>query len=149
MVPLVNLTEAMNAARPSRHPQSTPDDHCISIESRDEEWDIPRAHKKKKSKTPRLITSRDSAFERLQEREDRQKKSAKFRLGPGPTHVSAFDQLGKEREAKPARSQHSRSKRREPAMTWVLRREEEAKSLPRELVRSRLGNPRDRDKIKL
>ncbi|VFQ91019.1 unnamed protein product [Cuscuta campestris] len=72
----VNLTSALNVAglsRPpqsARHPQSIHEGHCISIESDDGECDIPRAHKKKKGKTLNLETSRDSAFDRLKEREE-------------------------------------------------------------------------------
>ncbi|VFQ95949.1 unnamed protein product [Cuscuta campestris] len=66
----VNLAGALNAAGPSRplqatDPQITPDGHCVSIESDDGEWDIPRAHKKKKGKNIQPATSRNSAFERL------------------------------------------------------------------------------------
>ncbi|VFQ76180.1 unnamed protein product [Cuscuta campestris] len=42
--------------------QSTPQDHCVSVESDDGEWDIPRAHRKKKGKTLRPATSCDSAL---------------------------------------------------------------------------------------
>ncbi|VFQ72535.1 unnamed protein product [Cuscuta campestris] len=66
----VNVTGALNAAGSSRPPQGTnlqvtPDGHCVSVESDDGEWDIPRAHKKKKGKAVRPATSRNSAFERL------------------------------------------------------------------------------------
>ncbi|VFQ91505.1 unnamed protein product [Cuscuta campestris] len=76
------------------NPQVTPDGHCVSIESDDGEWDIPRAHKKKKEKTIRPATSRNSAFERLGDREEGQRKSAKQRLGQSVAHVSAFARLG-------------------------------------------------------
>ncbi|VFQ71175.1 unnamed protein product [Cuscuta campestris] len=96
----VNLTGALNAAGPSRppqgtNPQVTPDGHCILVESGDGEWDIPRAHKKKKGKTIRPATSRNSAFERLEDREECQRKLAKQRLGQSVAHVSAFARLGK------------------------------------------------------
>ncbi|VFQ76806.1 unnamed protein product [Cuscuta campestris] len=95
----VNLTGALNAAEPSRppqgtNPQITPDGHCVSIESDDGEWDIPRAHKKKKGKNIRPATSRNSAFERLGDREKGQRKSAKQRLGQSVAHVSTFARLG-------------------------------------------------------
>ncbi|VFR02697.1 unnamed protein product [Cuscuta campestris] len=82
----VNLIGALNAAGSSRppqdaHPQATPEGHCISVESDDEEWDVPRAHKKKKGKALRPTTSRNSAFEGLGDREEGQRKSAKLRLG--------------------------------------------------------------------
>ncbi|VFQ91982.1 unnamed protein product [Cuscuta campestris] len=112
----INLTGALNAAGPSRPPQGTnplitPDGHCLSVESGDDEWDIPRAHKKKKGKTIRPATSRNSAFERLGDREEGQRKSAKLRLGQSVAHVSAFARLGEMREAEPARTQRSRSNR--------------------------------------
>ncbi|VFQ79931.1 unnamed protein product [Cuscuta campestris] len=71
----VNLTGALNATGPSRppqnsHPQTTPEGHCISVESGDEEWDVPRAHKRKKGKALRPATSRNSAFKRLGDREE-------------------------------------------------------------------------------
>ncbi|VFQ86175.1 unnamed protein product [Cuscuta campestris] len=101
----VNLTGALNAAGPSRPPQGTnpkitPDGHCISVESGDEEWDILRAHKKKKGKAVRPATSRNSAFERQGDREEGQRKSAKLRLGQSAAHVSAFARLGEQMEAK-------------------------------------------------
>ncbi|VFQ79357.1 unnamed protein product [Cuscuta campestris] len=66
----INLAGALNAAGPSRplqgtNPLITPDGHCVSVESGDDEWDIPRTHKKKKGKAIRPATSRNSAFERL------------------------------------------------------------------------------------
>ncbi|VFQ64991.1 unnamed protein product [Cuscuta campestris] len=66
----VNLTSALNAAGPSRllqgtNPHVTPDGHYVSVERSDDEWDIPRTHKKKKGKTIRPATSQNSAFERL------------------------------------------------------------------------------------
>ncbi|VFQ98356.1 unnamed protein product [Cuscuta campestris] len=100
----INLAGALNAAGPSRPPQGmnplvTPDGHCVSVESGDDEWDVPRTHKKKKGKTIRPATSRNSAFERLGDREEGQRKSAKLRLGQSVAHVSAFARLG-EMEAK-------------------------------------------------
>ncbi|VFQ97331.1 unnamed protein product [Cuscuta campestris] len=97
----INLAGALNAAGPSRPPQATdpqitPDGHCVSIESDDGEWDIPRAHKKKKGKNIRPATSRNSAFERL---------------GQSVAHVIAFARLGEMREAEPARTRRSRSNR--------------------------------------
>ncbi|VFR01144.1 unnamed protein product [Cuscuta campestris] len=132
----VNLTGALNAAGPSRppqgtNPQVTPDGHCVSIESDDGEWDIPRAHKKKKGKNIRPVTYRNSAFERLGDREEGQRKSAKQRLGQSVAHVSAFARLGEVREAEPARTRRSRSNRQEPARTRASRQEEEAESQPR------------------
>ncbi|VFQ78615.1 unnamed protein product [Cuscuta campestris] len=78
----VNLTGALNAAGPSHppqgmNPQITPDGHCVSIESDDGEWDIPRAHKKKKGKNIRPATSRNSAFERLGDREEGRRKASR------------------------------------------------------------------------
>ncbi|VFQ68937.1 unnamed protein product [Cuscuta campestris] len=148
MVP-VNLTGALNAAGPSRPPQATnpqitPDGHCVSIESDDGEWDIPRAHKKKKVKNIRPATSRNSAFERLGDREEGQRKSAKQRLGQSVAHVSAFALLGEVREAEPARTRHSRSNRQEPARTRASRHEEEAESQSRLPVANRLTIPNDR-----
>ncbi|VFR01694.1 unnamed protein product [Cuscuta campestris] len=145
----VNLTGALNAAGPSRPPQGTnplitPDGHCVSVESGDDEWDIPRAHKKKKGKAIRPATSRNSAFERLGDREEGQRKSAKLRLGQSVAHVSAFARLGEMREAEPARTQRSRSNRQEPARTRVSRQEEEAESQPRVPVANRLTVPNDR-----
>ncbi|VFQ75007.1 unnamed protein product [Cuscuta campestris] len=145
----INLTGALNAAGPSRPPQGTnplitPDGHCVSVESGDDEWDIPRTHKKKKGKTIRPATSRNSAFERLGEREEGQRKSAKLRLGQSVAHVSAFAQLGEMREAEPARTQRSRSNRQEPARTRASRQEEEAESQPRVPVANRLTTPNDR-----
>ncbi|VFQ73942.1 unnamed protein product [Cuscuta campestris] len=145
----VNLTGALNAAGPSRpqqgtNPQITPDGHCVSVESGDDEWDIPRAHKKKKGKTIRPATSRNSAFERLGDREEGQRKSAKLRLGQSVAHVSAFARLGEVREAEPARTQRSRSNRQEPARTKASRQEEEAESQPRVPVANRLTVPNDR-----
>ncbi|VFQ61245.1 unnamed protein product [Cuscuta campestris] len=118
----VNLTGALNAAGPSRppqgtNPQVTPDSHCVLIESDDGEWDVPRAHKKKKGKNIRPATSRNSAFERLGDREEGQRKSAKQRLGQSVAHVSAFARLGEVRETEPARTRRSRSNRQEPART--------------------------------
>ncbi|RAL44047.1 hypothetical protein DM860_018020 [Cuscuta australis] len=145
----VNLTGALNAAGPSRppqgtNPQITPDGHCVSIESDDGEWDIPRAHKKKKGKNIRPATSRNSAFERLGDREEGQRKSAKQRLGQSVAHVSAFARLGEVREAEPARTRRSRSNRQEPARTRASRQEEEAESQPRLPVANRLTIPNDR-----
>ncbi|VFQ94022.1 unnamed protein product [Cuscuta campestris] len=145
----VNLTGALNAAGPSRPPQGTnplitPDGHCVSVESGDDEWDIPRAHKKKKGKTIRPATSRNSTFERLGDREEGQRKSAKLRLGQSVAHVSAFARLGEMREAEPARTQRSRSNWQEPARTRASRQEEEAESQPRVPVANRLTTPNDR-----
>ncbi|VFQ84434.1 unnamed protein product [Cuscuta campestris] len=145
----VNLTGALNAAGPSRppqgmNPQITPDGHCVSIESDDGEWDIPRAHKKKKGKNIRPATSRNSAFERLGDREEGQRKSAKQRLGQSVAHVSAFARLGEVREAEPARTQRSRSNREEPARMRASRQKEEAESQPRLPVANRLTIPNDR-----
>ncbi|VFR03610.1 unnamed protein product [Cuscuta campestris] len=145
----INLTGALNAAGPSRPPQGTnllitPDGHCVSVESGDDEWDIPRTHKKKKGKTIRPATSRNSAFERLGEREEGQRKSAKLRLGQSVAHVSAFARLGEMREAEPARTQRSQSNRQEPARTRASRQEEEAESQPRVPVANRLTTPNDR-----
>ncbi|VFQ81448.1 unnamed protein product [Cuscuta campestris] len=145
----VNLTGALNVAGPSRppqgtNPQITPDGHCVSVESGDGEWDIPRAHKKKKGKTIRPATSRNSAFERLGDREEGRRKSAKLRLGQSIAHVSAFARLGEGREAEPARTLCSRSNRQEPARTRASRQEEEAESQPRVPVANRLTVPNDR-----
>ncbi|VFQ60900.1 unnamed protein product [Cuscuta campestris] len=145
----VNLVGALNAAGPSRPPQATdphvtPDGHCVSIESDDGEWDIPRAHKKKKGKNIRPATSRNSAFERLGDREEGQRKSAKQRLGQSVAHVSAFARLGEVREAEPARTRRSRSNRREPARTRASHQEGEAESQPRLPVANRLTIPNDR-----
>ncbi|VFQ64364.1 unnamed protein product [Cuscuta campestris] len=145
----VNLTGALNAAGPScppqgTNPQITPDGHCVSVESGDEEWDIPRAHKKKKGKTIRPAISRNSAFERLGDREEGQRKSAKLRLGQSVAHVSAFARLGEGREAEPARTLSSWSNRQEPARTRASRQEEEAESQPRVPVANRLTIPNDR-----
>ncbi|VFQ77910.1 unnamed protein product [Cuscuta campestris] len=145
----INLTGALNAAGPSRPPQGTnplitPDGHSVSVESGDDEWDIPRTHKKKKGKTIRPATSRISAFKRLGEREEGQRKSAKLRLGQSVAHVSAFARLGEMREAEPARTQRSRSNRWEPARTRASRQEEEAESQPRVPVANRLTIPNDR-----
>ncbi|VFQ90990.1 unnamed protein product [Cuscuta campestris] len=128
----INLAGALNAAGPSRPPQGTnplitPDGHCVSVESGDDEWDIPRTHKKKKGKTIRPATSRNSAFERLGDREEGQRKSAKLRLGQSV-----------------ARTQRSRSNRQEPARTRASRQEEEAESQPRVPVANRLNIPNDR-----
>ncbi|VFQ89284.1 unnamed protein product [Cuscuta campestris] len=90
----VNLNSALNVAGPSRppqsgrHPQSIPEGHCISIENDDGECDIPRAHKKKKGKNLRRETSRDSAFDKLGEREECQRKSAKLRKRKKFTYLS-------------------------------------------------------------
>ncbi|VFQ88657.1 unnamed protein product [Cuscuta campestris] len=145
----VNLTSALNAAGPSRPPQATNpqitlDGHCVSIESDDGEWDIPRAHKKKKGKNIRPATSRNSAFERLGDREEGQRKSAKQRLGQSVAHVSAFARLGEVPEAEPARTRRSRSNWQEPARTRASREEEEAESQPRLPVANRLTIPNDR-----
>ncbi|VFQ79395.1 unnamed protein product, partial [Cuscuta campestris] len=145
----INLTGALNATGPSRPPQGTnplitPDGYCVSVESGDDEWDIPRTHKKKKGKTVRPATSRNSAFERLGDREEGQRKSAKLRLGQSVAHVSAFARLGEMREAEPARTQRSRSNRQEPARTRASRQEEEAESQPRVPVANRLTTPNDR-----
>ncbi|VFQ64914.1 unnamed protein product [Cuscuta campestris] len=145
----VNLAGALNAAGPSRPPQATnpqitPDGHCVSIESDDGEWDIPRAHKKKKGKNIRPVTSRNSAFERLGDREEGQRKSAKQRLGQSVAHVSAFARLDEVREAKPARTRRSRSNRQEPARTRASHQEEEAESKPRLPVANRLTIPNNR-----
>ncbi|VFQ89584.1 unnamed protein product [Cuscuta campestris] len=142
----VNLTGALNAAGPSRPPQATdpqitPDGHCVSIESDDDEWDIPRAHKKKKGKNIRPATSRNSAFERLGDREEGQRKSAKQRLGQSVAHVSAFARLG---EVRPARTRRSRSNWQEPARTRASHQEGEAESQPRLPVANRLTIPNDR-----
>ncbi|RAL39835.1 hypothetical protein DM860_013036 [Cuscuta australis] len=132
----VNLAGALNGAMPSRPPQATdpqvtPDGHCVSIESDDGEWDIPRAHKKKKGKNIRPATSRNSAFERLGDREEGQRKSAKQRLGQSVAHVSAF-------------ARRSRSNRQEPARTRASHQEGEAESQPRLPVANRLTIPNDR-----
>ncbi|RAL51999.1 hypothetical protein DM860_016497 [Cuscuta australis] len=145
----VNLVGALNAAGPSRPPQATdpqvtPDGHCVSIESDDGEWDIPRAHKKKKGKNIRPATSRNSAFERLGDREEGHRKSAKQRLGQSVAHVSAFARLGEVREAEPARTRRSRSNRQEPARTRAFHQEGEAESQPRLPVANRLTIPNDR-----
>ncbi|VFQ72338.1 unnamed protein product [Cuscuta campestris] len=145
----VNLAGALNAAGPSHPPQATdpqitPDGHCVSIESDDGEWDIPRAHKKKKGKNIRPATSRNSAFERLGDREEGQRKSAKQRLGQSVAHVSAFARLGEVREAEPARTRRSRSNRQEPARTRASHQEGEAESQPRLPVANRLTVPNDR-----
>ncbi|VFQ64995.1 unnamed protein product [Cuscuta campestris] len=145
----VNLSGALNAAGLSRppqgtNPQITPDGHCVSVESGDGEWDIPRAHKKKNGKTIRPATSRNSAFERLGDKEEGQRKSAKLRLGQSVAHVSAFARLGEMREAEPARTQRSRSNRQEPARTRASRQEEEAESQPRVPVANRLTTSNDR-----
>ncbi|VFQ79181.1 unnamed protein product [Cuscuta campestris] len=145
----VNLASALNAAGPSRPPQATdpqvtPDRHCVSIESDDGEWDISRAHKKKKGKNIRLATSRNSAFERLGDREEGQRKSAKQRLGQSVAHVSAFARLGEVREAEPARTRRSRSNRQEPARTRASHQKGEAESQPRLPVANRLTIPNDR-----
>ncbi|VFQ66062.1 unnamed protein product [Cuscuta campestris] len=145
----VNLTGGLNAAGPSRlplsaHPQTTPEGHCISVESGDEEWDVPRAHKKKKGKAIRPAVSRNSAFERLGDREEGQRKSAKLRLGQSVAHASAFARLGEGREAEPTRTQRSRSNRQEVVRTRVSRQEEEAESQPRGPVANRLTVPNDR-----
>ncbi|RAL41841.1 hypothetical protein DM860_009023 [Cuscuta australis] len=145
----VNLAGALNAAGPSRPPQATdpqvtPDGHCVSIESDDGEWDIPRAHKKKKGKNIRPATSRNSAFERLGDREEGQRKSAKQRLGQSVAHVSAFARLGEVREAEPARTRRSWSNRQEPARTRASHQEGEAESQPRLPVTNWLTIPNDR-----
>ncbi|VFR01012.1 unnamed protein product [Cuscuta campestris] len=144
-----NLAGALNAAGQSRppqgtNPQVTPDGHCVSVESGDGEWDIPRAHKKKKEKNIRPATSQNSAFERLGDREEGQRKSAKLRLGQSIAHVSAFARLGEGREAEPACTQRSWSNQQEPARTRVSRQEEEAESQPRGPVANRLAVPNDR-----
>ncbi|RAL43255.1 hypothetical protein DM860_015145 [Cuscuta australis] len=145
----VNLTGALNAAGPSRPPQATnpqitPDGHCVSIESDDGEWDIPRAHKKKKGKNIRPATSRNSAFERLGDREEGQRKSAKQRLGQSVAHVSAFARLGEVWEAEPACTRRSRSNRQELARTRASHQEGEAESRPRLPVANWLTIPNDR-----
>ncbi|VFQ65961.1 unnamed protein product [Cuscuta campestris] len=91
---------------------------------------IPKTHKKKKGKTLRPATSRNSTFERLEDREEGQRKSAKLRVGQSVAHVSAFARLGEGREAEPARTQRSRSNQQEPARTRASRHEEEAESQP-------------------
>ncbi|VFQ81944.1 unnamed protein product, partial [Cuscuta campestris] len=126
------------------NPQITPDGHCVSIESDDGEWDIPRAHKKKKGKNIRPATSRNSAFERLGDREEGQRKSAKQRLGQSVAHVSAFARLGEVQEAEPARTRRSRSNRQEPARTRASHQEGEAESQPRLPVANRLTIPNHR-----
>ncbi|VFQ79929.1 unnamed protein product [Cuscuta campestris] len=63
--------------------------HSHRLSSRscgDEEWDVPRAHKRKKGKALRAETSRNSAFQRLGDREEGQRKSAKLRLGQSVAH---------------------------------------------------------------
>ncbi|VFQ75254.1 unnamed protein product [Cuscuta campestris] len=92
----------------------------------------------------RPATSRNSAFERLGDREEGQRKSAKQRLGQSVAHVSAFARLGKEREAEPARTRRSRSNRQEPARTRASHQEGEAESQPRLPVANRLTIPNDR-----
>ncbi|VFQ74727.1 unnamed protein product [Cuscuta campestris] len=136
----VNLAGALNAVGPSHPPQATdpqvtPDGHCVSIESDDGEWDIPRAHKKKKGKNIRPATSRNFAFEKLGDREEGQRKSAKHRLGQSVAHVSAFARLGEVREAEPARTRRSRSNRQEPQMEAKLER-----------LEKKVGEKNDRDK---
>ncbi|VFQ64803.1 unnamed protein product [Cuscuta campestris] len=116
----------------------------LSVESGDDEWDIPRAHKKKNGKNIPPATSRNSTFERLGDREEGQRKSAKLRLGQSVAHVSAFARLGKGREAELARTQRSRSNQQKPARTRVYRQEEEAESQPRGPVANRLTVPNDR-----
>ncbi|VFQ62223.1 unnamed protein product [Cuscuta campestris] len=118
----VNLTGALNTAGPSR----------------------PPAHKKKKGKNIRPATSRNSAFERLGDREEGQRKSAKQRLGHSVAHVSAFARLGEVREAEPAHTRRSQSNWQEPAKTRASRQEEEAESQPRLPVANRLTIPNDR-----
>ncbi|VFQ64015.1 unnamed protein product [Cuscuta campestris] len=145
----VNLTSVLNAAGPpcplqGANLQITPDGHCVSVESGDDEWDIPRTHKKKKGKTIRPETSRNSTFERLWDREEGQKKSAKLRLGQSVAHVSVFARLGEGREAEPTPTQRSRSNRQKPVKTRASRQEEEAESQPRGPVINRLTMPNDR-----
>ncbi|VFQ93633.1 unnamed protein product [Cuscuta campestris] len=149
LCPPVNLTGALNAAGPSRppqgtNPQITPDGYCVSVESGDDEWDIPRTHKKKKGKTIRQAISRNSAFERLGDREEGQRKSAKLRLGQSIAHVSVFARFGEGREFEPARTQRSWSNRHLPAKTRASRQEEEAESQPRGPVINWLTMPNDR-----
>ncbi|VFQ92393.1 unnamed protein product [Cuscuta campestris] len=86
----------------------------------------------------------NSAFERLGNKEEGQRKSAKLRLGQSVAHVSAFARLGKGREAELARTQRSRSNPQEPAKTRASRQEEEAESQPRGPVVNRLTMSSDR-----
>ncbi|VFR01425.1 unnamed protein product [Cuscuta campestris] len=116
----VNLADALNAAGPSRPPQAT--DPQITPDA----------------------TFRNFAFERLGDREEGQRKSAKQRLGQSVAHVSAFARLGEVREAEPARTRRSWSNRQEPARTRASRQEEEAESQPRLPVANRLTIPNDR-----
>ncbi|VFQ60946.1 unnamed protein product [Cuscuta campestris] len=143
-VPTASVISPFVTPVPSAGPRVTPDGHCVSIESDDGEWDIPRAHKKKKGKNIRPATSRNSAFERLGDREEGQRKSAKQRLGQSVAHVSAFARLGEVREAEPARTRRSRSNRQEPARTRASHQEGEAESQPRLPVANRLTIPNDR-----
>ncbi|VFQ79623.1 unnamed protein product [Cuscuta campestris] len=144
MCSLDYILMCLHLEQSARHSQSTPDGHCVSVESDDGEWDIPRAHKKKKGKTLRPETSRDSSFERLGDREDGQRKSVRLRLGQSVAHVSAFAQLCEGREAKPTRIQRTQSKRPKLVKSMVSRQEEEAESQPCEPMRNRLTIPRDR-----
>ncbi|VFQ76580.1 unnamed protein product [Cuscuta campestris] len=111
MVPIrpVNLTGTMNEAAPS------------NIHEVDEaEQEAARRRKGKAIAKP--SKTRDSAFIRLRDKEDRPCKSAKLRLGPETGQTSGMERLGGNR---PAQSRYSRESE------TIHLDEEEAESQPR------------------
>ncbi|VFQ62007.1 unnamed protein product [Cuscuta campestris] len=143
----------MDKAGPSRSRRSrsrrsrtqiTPDGDVRSVQSRDEDWDVPQAQKKLKGKAIQPEGSWRSVFQRLGHEGRNQNRPAKERLGVETTPLSAFDRLGRGAE-RPGRTRRTEPPHREePQYSRAPHEEEEAESHPRHTIRSHVEQPRDR-----
>ncbi|VFQ83702.1 unnamed protein product [Cuscuta campestris] len=143
----------MDKAGPSRSRRSrsrrsrtqiTPDGDVRSVQSRDEDWDVPQAQKKLKGKAIQPEGSRRSAFQRLGHEGRNQNRPAKERLGVETTPLSAFDRMGRGAE-RPGRTRRTEPPHREePQHSRAPHGEEEAERHSRHTIRSNVEQPRDR-----
>ncbi|VFQ59847.1 unnamed protein product [Cuscuta campestris] len=151
LVAPTNLIGEMDKAGPSRsrrsrsqrsHTQITPDGDVCSVHSKDLDWDVPQAQKKLKGKAVQPEASRRSAFQRLGHDGRNQNRPAKERLGVETTSLSAFDRLGRG-AGRPGRTRRAEPPPRDGPQNSREPREEEAKSHPRNTVRTHMEQPRD------
>ncbi|VFQ96748.1 unnamed protein product [Cuscuta campestris] len=128
MVPIhpVNLMGTMNEAAPS---------NVHEIDEAEQE----AARRRKGKAIAKPSKTRDSAFQRLGDKEDGPRKSAKLRLGPEMGWTSAMERLGGNRHAQSRRSREFET---------IHQDEEEAESQPRASAYTRLSyDEGDLDKI--
>ncbi|VFQ70305.1 unnamed protein product [Cuscuta campestris] len=147
-----NLIGEMDKAGPSRSRRSrsrrsqtkvTSDGNVRSVHSKDEDWDLPQAHKKLKGKEVQPEGSRRSAFQRLGHDGRNQNRSVKERLGVETIPASAFNHAGRG-AGRPGQTRRMEQPQRDEPQHSRTPREEEAESHPRHPTRSHIEQPRDR-----